>query len=146
MTAREPASRMSSIRLSFARPFASNYLSTSEIMCLSRSYSITLKPTALFVSAPKCFLSATSVTLADRAVTPLGIVAAKRYYGEAMKSADSRPIAIPPEIAAKCAGPGQFERFDKLFRSVIAVPKTTIDKEEKKWKRKQARKRTNKAV
>jgi hypothetical protein len=37
--------------------------------------------------------------------------------------------------------PDQFQNFDRLFRSVIATPKATIDKEEAKWKRKQAKKR-----
>jgi hypothetical protein len=37
--------------------------------------------------------------------------------------------------------PTEFERFDALFCAVIAVPKATIDKEEAKWKRKQAKKR-----
>jgi hypothetical protein len=34
-----------------------------------------------------------------------------------------------------------FEKFDQLFRTVIAVPKAVIDKEEKKWKRARARKK-----
>ena len=55
---------------------------------------------------------------------------------EAMKS-DSGPIQIPPDIAAKCNGPDQFEKFDQLFRKVIAVPHSAIVKEEAKWKRAQ---------
>jgi hypothetical protein len=35
-----------------------------------------------------------------------------------------------------------FTTLDSLFRAVIAVPKTEIDKREKAWKRKQAKKRT----
>jgi hypothetical protein len=38
-------------------------------------------------------------------------------------------------------GNTEFERFDNLFRAVIAVPKTTIDREETKWKRARARKK-----
>lgn len=40
----------------------------------------------------------------------------------------------------------EFERFDALFRAVIAVPKSTIDKEEAKWKRKQEKKRPKKSA
>jgi hypothetical protein len=60
---------------------------------------------------------------------------------EAMKSG---PIAIPPDIAAKCDSPNQFENFDRLFRTVIAAPKSAIDKAEAKWKRSRARKRRDK--
>jgi hypothetical protein len=56
----------------------------------------------------------------------------------------SSPIVIPEDIAAKCDGPNQFENFDRLFRSVIAVPKTAIDKEEGKWKRKRRKERAKK--
>lgn len=62
-----------------------------------------------------------------------------------MKAAEPGPITIPPEIAAKCDAPGQFDRFDRLFRSVLAVPKKTIDKRERAWKRKQEKKRTTKS-
>ena len=37
-------------------------------------------------------------------------------------------------------GNTEFEKFDNLFRAVIAVPKTVIDREERKWKRARARK------
>lgn len=57
----------------------------------------------------------------------------------------NRAMVIPPDIAAKCDGPDQFQNFDRLFRSVIAVPKATIDKEEAKWKRQQMKKRPKKA-
>jgi hypothetical protein len=43
----------------------------------------------------------------------------------------------PPHVPGRT----EFERFDNFFRSVIAVPKATIDREEKKWKRARARKR-----
>jgi hypothetical protein len=60
-----------------------------------------------------------------------------------MKSHE-RPLDIPPDIAAKCTGPGQFERFDRLFRSVISVPKADIVKAEAKWKQDRAKKRAKK--
>jgi hypothetical protein len=54
--------------------------------------------------------------------------------------ADHHPrINIPDNLAARCDGPGQFERFDKLFRAVIAVPKAAINKEEAKEKRRKKR-------
>ena len=37
-----------------------------------------------------------------------------------------------------------FTTLDSLFRAVIAVPKTEIDKREKEWKRSQKKKRTKK--
>ena len=57
-----------------------------------------------------------------------------------------RPMVIPDDIAAKCDGPNQFERFDALFRAVIAVPKTDIDKAEEKWKAERARKKRAKKL
>jgi hypothetical protein len=51
------------------------------------------------------------------------------------------PLEIPPDIAAKCTGPDQFEKFDRLFRSVISVPKADIDKAEAKWRQERAKKR-----
>lgn len=52
-----------------------------------------------------------------------------------------KPITIPDDIAAKCDGPHQFERFDQLFRTVISVPRSEVLKEEAKWKRARARKK-----
>jgi uncharacterized protein (TIGR03435 family) len=65
-----------------------------------------------------------------------------------MKPASStpRPINLHPETIAKCDGPEQFETFDRLFRSVIAVPKAAVEKSEAKWKRKQEKKRTRKSI
>ena len=40
-----------------------------------------------------------------------------------------------------CDAPNQAHSFDKLFRSVMAVPKSAIDKADAKWKRKQAKKK-----
>jgi len=64
-----------------------------------------------------------------------------------MKSAQNAPrqISISPETIAKCDGPDQFQNFDRVFRSVIAVPKTAIEKAEAKWKQQQAKKRAKKA-
>jgi hypothetical protein len=65
-----------------------------------------------------------------------------------MKPASSslRQISIPEDIAARCDGPDQFEKFDNLFRTVIATPKAQIDKQEAKWKRAQAKKRSIKPI
>lgn len=54
---------------------------------------------------------------------------------------EPKPISIPDDLAARCDGPDQFERFDKLFRAVISVPHEAIVKEEEKWKRARAKKR-----
>ena len=58
----------------------------------------------------------------------------------------ARPINIPPDVAAKCDAPSQFENFDRLFRSVIAVPKTVIDRREQDWKKAKAKKRAKKTA
>jgi len=52
-----------------------------------------------------------------------------------MKQTHSQPspIALSPETVAKCDGPGQFQNFDRMFRSVTAVPKAAVEKEEAKW-------------
>ncbi len=52
-----------------------------------------------------------------------------------------KPISIPPQPEGT-----PFEKFDNLFRKVVAVPKAAIDKEEKKWRRQQARRRTKKSA
>jgi hypothetical protein len=39
------------------------------------------------------------------------------------------------------ASPSPFERFDKLLRRVVAVPKSEIDKRETAYKRQRARKK-----
>lgn len=63
-----------------------------------------------------------------------------------MKPASStpRPINLHPETIAKCDGPEQFENFDRLFRTVIAVPKASVEKSEAKWKRASDKKRAKK--
>jgi hypothetical protein len=55
------------------------------------------------------------------------------------------PIVIPAEIAARCDGADQFEKFDQLVSALVTVPKSAINKEEKKWKRARARKRATKS-
>jgi hypothetical protein len=60
-------------------------------------------------------------------------------------SASPKRIVISDELAAKCSGPDQFENFDKLFRSVIAVSKATVDKRETKWKKQRAKRATRNA-
>jgi hypothetical protein len=54
------------------------------------------------------------------------------------------PFDIPPEVAARCTAPDQFEKFDAAMRKIISVPHPEILKAEKKWKRSQARKRVKK--
>jgi len=58
-----------------------------------------------------------------------------------MTSSKSRPINLHPETIAKCDGPDQLETFDRLFRSVIAVPKAKVQKAEAKWSNARAKKR-----
>ena len=45
------------------------------------------------------------------------------------------PIAIPDDIAAKCDGPDQAERFDRGVRAFLSVPKSAVLKSEAKTKR-----------
>jgi hypothetical protein len=59
-------------------------------------------------------------------------------------AASPKSLDIPEGIAARCDGADQFEKFDNLFRTVIATPKVEIDKQEAKWKRAQAKKRATK--
>jgi len=61
-----------------------------------------------------------------------------------MNTKTPRPINISPEVAAKCSGPDQFEKFDNLFRNLIAVPKSTIADREHEWKRAKRKKRNSK--
>jgi hypothetical protein len=56
------------------------------------------------------------------------------------------PIVIPADIAARCEGSDQFEKFDKLVSALVTVPKSAINKEEKKWKRARARKRAKRSA
>ena len=56
------------------------------------------------------------------------------------------PIEIPADIAAKCDGPDQFERFDQMVSALVAVPKSAIAKEEKKYQRSRAKKKRAKSA
>ena len=38
-----------------------------------------------------------------------------------MKSDPATPISIPDDIAAKCDGPEQFQKFDRMFRKVLTA-------------------------
>lgn len=55
-----------------------------------------------------------------------------------------KPISIPPEIAARCDGQDQFQKFDQLLRTVIAVPHSEIVKREAEWNKTQAKKKQKK--
>jgi hypothetical protein len=50
------------------------------------------------------------------------------------------------ELAARCAGPSQFENFDRAFRASLTVSKEAILKEEARQKRLRAKKRARKSV
>ena len=63
-------------------------------------------------------------------------------YMKAMKTTpvSPKPISIPPDIAARCNGPDQADRMDKVFRAVISVPHSAVLKDERKRKKARARK------
>ena len=66
---------------------------------------------------------------------------------EVKQPARSRaPIVIPADIAARCDGSDQFEKFDKLVSALVTVPKSAINKEEKKWKRARARQKAKRTA
>ena len=48
------------------------------------------------------------------------------------------------DLSARCAGPNQFENFDRAFRSALTVPKAAVLKEDARWKRARAKKRARK--
>lgn len=48
------------------------------------------------------------------------------------------------DLTARCAGPNQFENFDRSFRKSLTVPKEALLKEDARWKRARARKRAAK--
>jgi hypothetical protein len=45
------------------------------------------------------------------------------------------------DLSARCAGPNQFENFDRAFRTALTVPKSAILKDDERWKRARAKKR-----
>jgi hypothetical protein len=48
------------------------------------------------------------------------------------------------DLNARCAGPNQFENFDRAVRQSLTVPREAILKEDARWKRERARKRARK--
>lgn len=48
-------------------------------------------------------------------------------------------------LSARCAGPDEFQNFDRAFRASLAVPKSAVLKEDKRWKRARAKKRVRQA-
>ena len=59
----------------------------------------------------------------------------RKDYVQSKAYKKDRPITLSPETVAKCDAPDQFQNFDRMFRAVIAVPKSAVEKEEAKWKR-----------
>jgi hypothetical protein len=56
-----------------------------------------------------------------------------------------KPIPAPTEeLKAQCDADNQFSNFQRVFRSVISVPKKTLLKREAKEKHRNARKRAKK--
>jgi hypothetical protein len=53
---------------------------------------------------------------------------------------EKEPEGITEELIAKCDAENQFDRFDRIFRQVVSVPKAAIDQEEKKFKRRKQKK------
>lgn len=51
------------------------------------------------------------------------------------------PEGITEELKAKCNADNQFDRFDRVFRQVVSVPKAVIDKELVKEKRLKAKRK-----
>ena len=52
------------------------------------------------------------------------------------------------DLAVRCAGPNEFENFDRAVRKSLTVPREAILKEDARWKRERARRtkqRTRKA-
>ena len=45
------------------------------------------------------------------------------------------------DLSARCAGPNEFQNFDRAFRASLTVTKETVLKEDARWKRAQAKKR-----
>ena len=45
------------------------------------------------------------------------------------------------DLAVRCAGPNEFENFDRAVRKSLTVSREAILKEDARWKRERARKR-----
>jgi hypothetical protein len=48
---------------------------------------------------------------------------------------------MKPLPAPNVPGSTEFQRFDNLFRAVIAVPKTAVEKEDAQWRRAREKKK-----
>jgi hypothetical protein len=65
---------------------------------------------------------------------------ATRYDQDSVKT-QAETIA---DLSARCAGPNEFENFDRAFRQSLTVPKSALLKEDARWKRVRAKKRAKK--
>jgi len=45
------------------------------------------------------------------------------------------------DLSARCAGPNEFENFDRAFRTALTVPKAAVLKDDARWKQARAKKR-----
>jgi len=50
------------------------------------------------------------------------------------------------DLAVRCEGPDEFEKFDRAFRASLTVPKAALLKEESRIKHARAKKRTKKST
>jgi hypothetical protein len=50
------------------------------------------------------------------------------------------------DLSARCAGPNEFENFDRAFRAGLSVPKAALLREDKRWARARAKKRAKKTA
>jgi hypothetical protein len=48
------------------------------------------------------------------------------------------------DLSARCAGPNEFDNFDRAFRASLSVSKDAVLKDDKRWKRARAKKRAKK--
>jgi len=53
----------------------------------------------------------------------------------------SKPIHIPPELAARCDGNDQAERMDAAFRAILSTPHSAVVKDTAKRKRAREKKK-----
>jgi hypothetical protein len=57
----------------------------------------------------------------------------------------TRPLSIPPDIAAKCDAPNQGGNLDRVLRSVLSASKEEINRMEHGWQAQQRAKRAKQA-
>ena len=50
------------------------------------------------------------------------------------------------DLAARCAGPNEFQNFDRAVRKSLTVPREAVLKEDARWKRERARRRSKKGA